>query len=82
MDNWKLKIMSKKLNLKVVGNHTMHCAGCERSITFALSQLPGVEKVEADCKTQTIQIDLSSDDVNLEKIKSELDWIGYEAVVA
>ena len=74
--------MSESLNLKVIGDHTMHCAGCERSITFSLSQLPGVEEVKADWKTQAIQIDLSSDEINLEKIKSELDWIGYEVVVA
>ncbi len=74
--------MVETLKLKVVGDHTMHCAGCERSITFSLSQLPGVEEVKADWKTQAIQIDLSSDEINLEKIKSELDWIGYEVVVA
>ncbi len=74
--------MVETLKLKVIGDHTMHCAGCERSITFSLSQLPGVEEVKADWKTQAIQIDLSSDEINLEKIKSELDWIGYEVVVA
>ena len=70
--------MSKILKLKIVGEHTMHCAGCERSITFSHSQFPGVEKVKADWKTQTIQVDLASDEVDLEKIKAELDWIGYE----
>ncbi len=74
--------MVETLKLKVVGDHTMHCAGCERSITFSLSQLPGVEEVKADWKTQAIQIDLSSDEVDLEKIKAELDWIGYEVVAA
>jgi copper chaperone CopZ len=74
--------MVETLKLKVIGDHTMHCAGCERSITFSLSQLPGVEKVKADWKNQAIQIELSSDEVNLEKIKAELDWIGYEVVVA
>jgi copper chaperone CopZ len=74
--------MTKALNLKVVGEHTMHCAGCERTITFSLSQLPGVEEVRADWRTQAIQINLSSDEVDLEKIKAELDWIGYEVVVA
>ena len=74
--------MLETLKLKVIGDHTMHCAGCERSITFSLSQLPGVEEVKADLKTQAIQIELSSDEVNLEKIKAELDWIGYEVVVA
>ncbi len=74
--------MVETLKLKVIGDHTMHCAGCERSITFSLSQLPGVEKVKADWKNQAIQIELSSDEFNLEKIKAELDWIGYEVVVA
>ena len=74
--------MVETLNLKVIGDHTMHCAGCERSITFSLSQLPGVEEVKADWKTQAIQIDFSSDEVDLEKIKAELDWIGYEVETA
>jgi len=73
--------MSETLNLKVVGEHTMHCAGCEHSVTYALSQLPGVEEVKADWKNQDIQVDLSSDEVDLEKIKAELDWIGYEVEV-
>lgn len=66
------------IKLKVVGDHTMHCAGCERSVTFTLSQMSGVEQVKADWNTQVIQVDLSSDEVDLEKIKTELDWIGYE----
>lgn len=74
--------MSKTLNLKVVGEHSMHCAGCERSVTFALSQLPGIEEVKADWKEQEIRVELSSDESDLEKIKTELDWIGYEVEVA
>jgi copper chaperone CopZ len=70
--------MPKTLTLKVVGEHIMHCAGCERSVTFAISQLPGVDEVRADWKTQAIQINLSLDgELDLEKIKAELDWIGY-----
>ena len=74
--------MSKTLNLRIVGEHTMHCAGCERSVTFTLSRLPGVEEVKADWKNQDIQVELSSDEVDLEKIKAELDWIGYTAEAA
>ena len=74
--------MSKTLNLKVVGEHTMHCAGCEHSVTFTLSQLPGVEEVKADWNTQEILVDLSSDEVDLEKIIAELEWIGYEVEAA
>ncbi len=74
--------MPKTLTLKVVGEHIMHCAGCERSVTYAISQLPGVDEVRADWKTQAIQINLSLDgELDLEKIKAELDWIGYEVEV-
>ena len=34
--------MIQSLNLKVIGEHTLHCAGCERTIEFTLSRLPGV----------------------------------------
>ncbi len=73
--------MSNTLNLKVVGSHKMHCAGCERSVTFGLARFPGVSKVSADWTKQTIQIELGSEDVDPEKIKAELDWLGYEVAV-
>lgn len=66
------------LNLKVVGEHTLHCAGCERTAEFTLSRLPGVKAVKADHKAQTIQVSLESDETDLEKVKAELEWIGYE----
>lgn len=70
--------MSKTLNLKIVGDHTMHCAGCEHSVTFALSQMPGVEYAKADWNTQEIHIDFSDTAPKIEEIKTELDWIGYK----
>ena len=69
---------TKTLNLKVVGQHTLHCSGCERTAEFTLSRLPGVESVKADHKAQTIQVSLESDETDLEKVKAELEWIGYE----
>ena len=74
--------MSKTLNLKIVGEHNMHCAGCERSVTFTISQMAGVDNVLADWTEQSIKVDYSSDEINLEKIQAELDWIGYQAVAA
>lgn len=56
----------------------MHCAGCERTVRFTLSHLPGVRAVKADRRTQTIEIDLVSGETDLEKVKAELDWIGYQ----
>ena len=70
--------MSAKTTLKVVGSQTMHCTGCERTITFTLSQLPGVNVIKADHKTQLIELMMTSDETGLDKVQSELDWIGYE----
>ncbi|KAA3644015.1 MAG: heavy-metal-associated domain-containing protein [Chloroflexi bacterium] len=74
--------MSQKLNLKVVGDHTMHCAGCERSINFTLSMLPNVHNVSSDWNTQAIEVELVDDDFDIDKIKAELDLIGYEVELA
>jgi len=74
--------MTSEMNLKVVGSQTMHCAGCERTVSFTLSNLPGVEVIKADHKTQVIKIALTGDETDLKKVKTELDWIGYEVEVA
>ncbi len=72
--------MAQKTALQVIGAQTMHCAGCERTVTFTLSQLPGVKVIRANHKTQVIEIVLTGE-TDLEKVKAELDWIGYEVVV-
>ncbi|KAA3643973.1 MAG: heavy-metal-associated domain-containing protein [Chloroflexi bacterium] len=59
----------------------MHCAGCERSVKFTLANLPGVRQVEANHKTQLIEVTLVSAESELEMVKAELDWIGYEVEV-
>ncbi len=69
---------TKTLKLKVVGEQTMHCMGCETAVRFTLSMLPGVRGVEVDHKTQAIEIDYGSNDPDLEKVMSELEWIGYQ----
>jgi len=69
--------MPPKITLQVVGSQTMHCAGCERTVTFTLSNLPGVTVIKADHKTQLIQLMLTGE-TDLEKVKADLDWIGYE----
>lgn len=73
---------TKNLKLKVTGERTIHCAGCERSVKFTLANLPGVKEVEADHKTQLIEVTLISDETDLEEVKAQLDWIGYEVEVA
>ena len=70
------------LKLRVIGQQTIHCNGCERNVEFTLSRLPGVRVVKADHNTQEIEIALIGEETDLEKIKAELEWIGYEAIVA
>ena len=70
--------MSKNVNLKVVGDYKMHCAGCNTSVEFNLKMLPGVGQVKADSDTQEIQIELLSEETNVEQLISSLDMIGYE----
>lgn len=66
------------VRLRVIGENTIHCAGCERTVEFTLSRMPGVEKVKADHKTQDIEFELTSVETDLEKVKDGLEWIGYQ----
>jgi copper chaperone CopZ len=69
------------LTLEVVGEQTLHCGGCERTVEFTLSQLPGVRVIDVDHTTQLIKITLTSDEADFEKVQAELEWIGYRVVV-
>ncbi len=73
---------TSNLKLKVVGQQTLHCAGCERTAEFVLSRIPGLEEIEADHQTQLIQFEFDPEVADLEKVKAELERIGYEVEVA
>jgi len=64
--------------LKVIGEQTMHCGGCEHTVKFALNQLPGVQQVEANHKTQHINLTYDPHLLNLEQVHQALDRLGYE----
>ena len=64
--------------LKVIGQQTMHCGGCENTVQFTLKQVPGVQEVEACYQTQLIKLTFDPQNAGLEQIKQELDWIGYQ----
>jgi copper chaperone CopZ len=65
--------------LRVIGEQTMHCGGCENTIKFALKQLPGVQQVEANHGTQLIHLSFDPQVLDLERVRQELEWIGYQA---
>lgn len=66
------------VKLKVVGDNTIHCGGCERTIQFTLSHLPGIEGVKVNHNTQGIEFVMISGETDLEKVKADLEWIGYQ----
>lgn len=68
--------------LKVTGQQTMHCGGCENTVAFTLKQLPGVEQVKASYKTQHIHIVFDPHQLDLNRIRQELAWIGYQVEAA
>ena len=72
--SWAIKV-------SVVGEQKMHCRGCERTIEFALARLPGVHKVKADQKSQTVEIVSAPGEIDLTEIRRELEWIGYRVEV-
>ena len=64
--------------LKIIGKQTMHCGGCESTVKFALKQLPGIQQVEANYKTQLIDLTLDTEALDVERVYQELNWIGYQ----
>ncbi len=66
------------LKLRVVGEQTIHCDGCERTIEATLSQFPGIRLVRADHETQTIEVDGVPGEMDTENVIAALDRIGYE----
>lgn len=66
----------KELKLKING---MMCGGCENRVKNALSEIDGVESVEADHNTGIVVIN-SKKDLDIAKIKEQIIDIGYEIV--
>lgn len=69
----------EKAELKVVGERTIHCDGCERTIERGLSQIPGVVRVEPSHETQRIQLTLDDQRASLESIQMRLRELGWES---
>ncbi len=57
----------------------MHCAGCVRTISAALSAVPGVESVSADLAARTVAVEWSGPGAGLPTIIASLDDAGFDA---
>ncbi len=64
----------KELLLNVEG---MHCGGCEKRIQNAVSDIDGVESVEAHFEAGTVKVVLNKD-VDMKVIAETIEDIGFE----
>ncbi|MDR7484097.1 MAG: heavy-metal-associated domain-containing protein [Armatimonadota bacterium] len=58
----------------------IHCDGCERTITSAISKLQGVAKVEASAVTKRVLVEFNPEHVDEARIRDALRAAGYPAV--
>ena len=74
--------MSETIQLTVIGEEKMHCAGCEQRVGTVLRRLPGVESVAASATTQQIEVNFDPNLVGIEQLQSRLEQAGYATVPA
>ena len=67
---------TKELRIKING---MVCGGCENRVKTALSEISGIESVDADHNTGIVTIK-SEKDLEVAKIKERITDIGYEII--
>jgi copper chaperone len=63
--------------LKVNG---MSCDHCVKSITKAVSALPGIGGVMVDLKAKTVSVEHDPNQSPLDKIKAEIEDQGYDVI--
>lgn len=66
----------KELRIKING---MVCGGCENRVKTALSEIDGIESVDADHNTGMITIK-SENDLNVAQIKERITDLGFEII--
>lgn len=55
----------------------IHCDGCVRTVTTALTQLPGVSKVEASAVTKKVLVEFNPTALDEARIHEALRAAGY-----
>ena len=66
----------EEINLKVEG---MECAGCEKRIENAVSNISGVKEVKANHENGTVVV-TAKNGVDAEEIKSKINDLGFEVI--
>ena len=65
----------EKVTLNVAG---MSCGHCVKAIEGSVGELAGVSKVNVHLENGTVDVEYSSTEVSLDKIKETIDDLGYD----
>ena len=57
----------------------MHCGGCVKSVTRAISELPGVQKVDVSLERKSATVEYDGTAVDVAAIVAAIDAAGFEA---
>jgi copper chaperone CopZ len=67
--------MAETIQLAVTG---MTCGGCERAVTRALQQLPGVQAVEASHQDERVRVTYDAAQVDEAALRARIEAAGYQ----
>lgn len=57
----------------------MMCGGCENRVKNALSEIQGIETVEANHTEGTVKV-ISNEEINIDVIKEKIEDLGFEVI--
>ena len=77
----KLKVKDSKLESASFTAASMHCTGCEETITGTVQKLDGVQSVTADFDSKQVQVTFVSDKLTREDIARAITDSGFECKV-
>ena len=67
-----------KKTISVIG---MACASCSANVERKLNSLPGISQASVSLPSRTANVEYNPDAISLEKMKKEINAIGYDLII-
>ena len=77
----KLKVEDSKLESASFKVPTIHCSGCEKTISSSVKKLNGIQDVNADFDTKIVNVTYAGDKVTKEEIAKAIDASGFKCEI-
>lgn len=77
----KLKVEDSKLESASFKVPTIHCSGCEETISTSVKKLNGIQDVKADFDTKLVSVTYAGDKVTKEEIAKAIDASGFKCEI-